>query len=233
MRVLRLLPLFWLLPIPLFAQTISAQRDPQAVAVVQAAITKMGGATAIGPLQSWTLQAEAEGRIDNGTINQTLTLGVPQNPSLPAGTAAKAPRPWARPRSLFVPALVSTILLQETQDPSFSLQQEIPSPVPNSTLVVFSLATKSGRSVAVQRWYFDSTTNLPTVIEFVLPAKIGLIESFPGVVTLSDYRAIGGVLYPFRIGSSLLRESGGETVTLQIVTPSTAVPSAATSGGAK
>ncbi len=224
MRVL-LLPLVLLFCVPVLAQTTPpAQRDPQAVAVLEATITKMGGATAISPLQSWRFEAQAEGRIDNGTINKVLSLSAPQNPGPPPGAAAKA-HPWARPRSLFVPALVSTILVQELQDPSFSLQQGIPDPsIPNSTLVVFSLPTKSGQSVPAQRWYFDTTTNLPTMIEFALPAKIGLIESFPGVVTLSDYRAIGGVLYPFRIGTSLLRENGGgETVTLQIVTPSTAV----------
>lgn len=220
MGLLPLLTLLLLLHTPLLAQTGSpVSSDPQAVAIVQAAITKMGGATAIAPLQSWTIQAQAEGSIDNGTINQVLTLKVPQRP---AGGTAPPPERWSRPRSIFIPTLVSSILLQETQDPSFSLGLET-SPIPNSTLVVFSLATKTGRTVPAQKWYFDTTTNLPSFIELMVPAKVGLIESFPGRVTLSDYRDIGGVLYPFHVWESLLRPNGSvEMLTLQSLTPSTA-----------
>jgi hypothetical protein len=214
----------------LFAQTPPTSQaspqnasDPQAVAVVQAAITAAGGATAIGTLQSWTFQAQAEGRIENGPVSANLSVTAPQSSS-----TAKAPPPWARPRSLFVPALVAAILVKESQDPNFSLHQATPpASVPNSSLVTFSVATKTGAMFPGQRWYFDRTTNLPTRIEFIVPAKIGAMESFPGVVTLSNYQAIGGALYPFQIVTRLLRENATETITLKSVTPST------TAGGAQ
>ena len=53
---LRLLALFFVLCFPTFAQqtaTTTAASDPHALAVVQAAIAALGGATTIGPLQSW------------------------------------------------------------------------------------------------------------------------------------------------------------------------------------
>ena len=122
---LRLVALTLVLSIPAFAQqtTTAATSDPQALAVVQAAITALGGATAIGSLQSWTFQAQAEGRIANGTVSEGLALAIPTDSSLPAGTTAKAPPPWARPRSLFVPALVSAILAKESQDRNFVFKQ--------------------------------------------------------------------------------------------------------------
>ncbi len=226
---LRVLVLTLMFSIPAFAQqpTTAATSDPQAVAVVQAAITAMGGATAIGPLQSWTFKAQAEGRIANGAISEGLALAIPTDSSLPAGTTAKAPPPWARPRSLFVPALVSAILEKESQDPNFVLKQAAAPPsVPNSTLVVFSVTTKTGANIPAQQWYFDNTSKLPVRIDFTLPAKVGLMEAFPGAVVLSNYQAVGGVLYPFKIVAFLQRQRATQTITLQSVTPSTTVPSA-------
>ena len=224
MRVLRLLPFVFLCSTSLLAQNAPpAQRDPQAVAVVQAAITTMGGATAIGQAQSWSFQGQTEGRIENGTIREDLPLRPV------AGATVNAPPTWATPRSLFVPALVSTILLKQFQDLNFSLRQEAaPSSDPATAVIVFLLPTQTGESVPAQpaqRWYFDTTSGLPTRIEFKLPAEIGQTQNFPGIVTLSDYRAVGGVLYPFQIVTFLRRQKATETITLLSVTPSTAAPS--------
>jgi hypothetical protein len=229
MRILRVLFLFSICN-PLLGQTSTpAQRDPQAVALVQAAITRMGGATAIGQTQSWSFQGQAEGRIQNGTISEDLPL------SLVAGVTVNAPPPWATPRSLFVPALVSTILLKQFQDLNFSLRQEAaPSSDPTTAVAVFLLPTQTGESVPAQRWYFDTNSGLPSRIEFKLPAEIGQTQNFPGIVTLSDYRAVGGVLYPFHIVTFIRRQKATETITLLSVTPSSAAPSAgnAAVGGA-
>jgi hypothetical protein len=123
---------------------------------------------------------------------------------------------------------VGTILANESQDPNFVLKQGAASAsVPNSTVVVFSVRTKSGGSALAQRWYFDKTSNLPNRIDFILPAKMGLVEAFPGAVILSNYQAVGGVLYPFQIVTFLQREHAMEKITLQSVTPSTTAPSTA------
>jgi hypothetical protein len=243
MRRLLLSAAFLVLAVSLFGPVSSTSQaapqnasDPKAQAVVQAAINAMGGATAIGSLQSWTFQAQAEGRIANGAISEGLALSSSQNSSLPAGTTAKAPPPWAKLRSLFVPALASAILVKQSPDPNFTLKQAAPSySAPNTAVVAFSVMTKAGSSIPAQRWYFDSTTSLPNRIEFILPAAIGPFEAFAGVVTLSNYKAIGGVLYPLQIVTFLQRERAAETITLQSVTPSTAATpsSTASTGGAQ
>ncbi len=207
--------------------------DPQAVAVVQAAITAIGGATAITPLQSWTFQGQASGRVANGPITEVLAASLPPT-SQPAGTTVKTPPPWAQPRSLLLPALMSAILISESQNHGFLLKQGGASgTVPNSTVVIFALSTKAGSAVA-QRWHFDNASNLPTKIEFMVPAKFGVMETFPGTVTLSNYKNVGGVLYPFQIVTFLQREHVTQTITLQSVTPSTTLPASNTpTGGAQ
>jgi len=234
MRLLLLIAFSFVVPSQVVGQSTSqAASDSQAVAIVQAAITAMGGTKAIGLVQSWTFQAQAEGRISNGVISEALTMSAPQNGTLPIGTAATAPPPWARPRSLFVPALVSSILVQQSQDVSFSLKQAAPSRLaPNSPAVVFSVMTKTGVSVPAQKWYFDSVSGLPARIEFIAPAKIGVIESYSSVVTLSNYQAVAGVLYPFQIVTFLRRASASEIITLHSVLPGTPVGSTISAGGA-
>jgi hypothetical protein len=83
-------------------------------------------------------------------------------------------------------------------------------------------------NIAAQRWYFDNANGLPNRVDFMLPAAIGPMEAFPGTVMLSNYRAVSGVLYPFKIVTFLQRQRATQTITLQSVTPSTAVPSTTT-----
>ena len=206
------------------------------MAVVQAAITATGGAAAIGTLQSWTFQAQAQGRIANGPISESLALSLPQNTTQPAGTTAKAPPPWAQARSLFVSALIGAVLVHQSQDSSFVVKQAASSAsVPNSTAVLFSRVTKTGGNVSAQRWYFDNTSGLPNRIDFLSPPKIGPIEGFSGTVVLSNYKTVGGIQYPFQIVTFLQREHASETITLQSVAPSTTLPTATntSAGGAQ
>lgn len=228
MRVVRLLLPVILFSIPVFAQQTTAASDPQAVAAVQAAVNTIGGATAIGALQSWTIKAQATGNLANGPITEVLATTLPSLPqnSNPAG-AAKVTPPWATPRSLFVPALVSAILANQSQDSTILLTQGTASAsVPNANVVISSTKVKSG-AVPAQRWYFDKTSGLPSRIDFLLPAKVGLVEAFPGTVLLSNYQNVGGILYPFQIVTYLQRDRLRETITVQSVTPSTTSPAAA------
>jgi hypothetical protein len=192
------------------------------VAAVQAAVTAIGGATAIGALQRWTIKAQATGHLANGPITEILGTAIPSLPQngKPTGTAKAAP-PWARPRSLFVPALVSAILAKQSQDSTMLLTQGAASAsAPNASVVIFSTKVKSGAAPA-QRWYFDKTSGLPNRVDFLLPAKIGPVEAFPGTVLLSNYQNVGGILYPFQIVTFLQRPRAVETITVQSVTPST------------
>lgn len=177
-------------------QAPSAQppSDPQAVAVVQAAIKALGGAVAIGQAQSWTFQAQTQGPHSNGPVDYMISTHTD------TGKLARADgttRPAPKIHSHFVPALVAAILLKESQDPEFSIQYaglstQDAKPV---TIIVFIV---DQTRIPAQIWTFDAA-NLPVQIDFRLPAEIGARESFPLLVALSDYRPVSGVLYPFQI----------------------------------
>ena len=186
-------------------------RDPQAVAVVQAAITVLG-ATVIGQAQSWTFQAQMQGARANGSVEYVMSTDTDTgNRVRPDGTTTPAPAI----HSLFVSALVGSILLKESQDPEFSLHYGGQSTLDSKpvTVIVFSAGPIQFPS---QTWYFDAT-NLPVEIDFRLPAEIGARQSFYGLVALSDYRSVSGVLYPFRM-VAFGQGKPPEIVTVQSVT---------------
>lgn len=201
-------------------QATSAQpaSDPQAVAVVQAAITALGGATAIGQPQSWTFQAQMQGSRANETVEYTMSTHTDTGHYVLANGKT---RPAPAIHSLFVPALVGAILLKESQDPEFSLQyggQSMVDSKPVSVIVV----TLAPEGFPAQIWYFDAA-NLPVQIDFRLPAEIGARQSLYGLVALSDYRQVSGVLHPFRMVAFGLGKPP-EIVTVQSVNASTSAP---------
>src|SRR5262249_46311572 len=139
-----------------------------------------------------------------------------------------------RPRSTFISALVAQILMNESNDPSFSFTlQSLPdsdSQSTNPTVAVWA-KTKAGHGIAAQFWTFDNKSGLPVAVEFILPARIGDKESYPGTVMFSDYRSVGGVLYPFKIVTVLPRRDRIQTLTVQSVTPSASTSAAPSSTG--
>jgi hypothetical protein len=219
MRVLRLLPFVVLFSIPLFAQnTTSAQRDPQAIAVVQAAMTALGGATAIGQAQSWTFQAQMQGPYANGNIEYKISTHTDTGRFRLANGQTKPAPPI---RSHFIPALVGPILLKQSQDPEFSILYAGTSTLASGpvTVVVFAIGPTR---LPAQIWFFDAA-NRPVQVDFRVPAQIGARESFPFLTALSDYRSVSGVSYPFQI-VSVVPGKPPEIVALQSVATSATVP---------
>ncbi len=225
MRSARFGLLSWLLllSVPAWCQqgtqaTTQPASDPQAVAVVQAAITALGGATAIGQAQSWTFQAQTQGPHSNGNIDYTISTDTDTGKRfLRDGTTRPAPAI----HSHFVPALVGAILLTESQDPNFSMLYAGASTMDSKPVTAIIFAVGPAKLPA-QIWTFDAA-NLPVQIDFRLPAQIGARESFPFVVALSDYQPVSGVQYPFRI-ISFVPGKPPEIVTLQSVSASTTAP---------
>ncbi len=171
--------------------------DPQAVAVVQAAITAFGGATAISQAQSWTFQAQTQGPHSNGNIDYVISTDTDTGKLVRAdGTTKAAPLI----HSHFVPALVAVILLKQSQDPRLTLQFGGTSTINSkpTTTIIFNSAV--GQSPPLQIWTFDAT-NLPVTVDFRAPAIIGGRQSFPFVVLLDEYRQISGVMYPFQMNA--------------------------------
>ena len=193
--------------------------DPQAVAVVQAAISALGGATAISQAQSWTFQAQMQGPHANGSVQYVMSTDPDTGKRLRAdGTTRPAPAT----HSLFVPALVGSILLKESQNPEFTIHYSGQTTLDSKpvTVIVFSAGPILFPS---QIWYFDAA-NLPVQIEFRLPAEIGARQSQYGLVALSDYRLVSGVLHPFRM-VTFAQGRPREIVTLgSVSTSATATP---------
>ena len=208
------------------ATTPQPASDPQAVAVVQAAITALGGATTISQAQSWTFQAQMQGPHANGNLSYSMSTDTDTGQIVRAdGTTKPAPAI----HSHFLPALVGAILVKESQDPEFSIQNSGPSTVDSNPVNVIVFAT-GPQNFPAQIWYFNAT-NLPVRVNFRLPAEIGARSSFPFVVALSDYQPVSGVLYPFGI-VSFVPGKPREMVTLQSVVPGTTAPPNAFTGQA-
>jgi hypothetical protein len=210
MRILRLLPLFVLFSMPLFAQTgpqRDAQRDPQAVAIVEAAITALGGATEIDQAETWSFHGILQGPIAAGTESETIT-----RQTTPAeGTKLRRVTP-----SLFLPALVGAVLLQEFQDEGYGMRYGGTSTLGSETVTSITFSMSDTSEIA-QVWLFNNK-NLPVRVLFRMPGSIGLTSSFSGAVDLSDYRPVLHGLYPFRIVTSL-ENKPPEIITLESVSP--------------
>jgi len=194
-----------------------ATGDPQALAAAQAALTALGGAAAISQIQGWTFQASMEG----GAANGTVTYAIDTQPSSLTMRTKKGTKRTVMLHSFFVPAVVAALLAKQLADSTYSTQQ----------MSLTSSESKPVRAISIgpteipvgQIWLFDNATNLPLRIEFRLPAELGSRLSFPGTVDLSDYRNVGGILYPFRIVTQL-RGGLPEIITIQSVTPSATTP---------
>lgn len=202
------------------SQTTTPQpvSDPQAVAVVQAAITALGGATAISQAQSWTFQAQTHGPHSNGSVDYMISTHTDTGKIMrPDKTMKVAPLI----HSHFVPALVGAILLKESQDTEFSMRLAGPSTLESKpvTTVVFTVGKAQ---MPAQIWVFDAA-NLPVLIDFRSPAEIGARQSFPLVVGLSSYQLVSGVLYPFEI-VTFLPGKPPEVVTIQSVNAAATAP---------
>lgn len=220
MRVLRLLPFVFLFPASIFAQTSTpASGDPQAIAVIQAAIKALGGATAIVEAKSWTFQAQTQGPRTNGNITYAMSTDTDTGRyGLPNGTSRPAPSI----HSHFLPALVGSILSKESQDAEFWIQYGGVTTLGSQPVTAIVFAVGPAKFPG-QIWYFDAT-DLPVQVDFRLPAEIGARSSFPGLVALSDYRSVSGVLYPFRIVSFVAGKPPEIVILQSVATGAAATP---------
>jgi len=199
-------------------QAASAQpaSDPQAVAVVQAAITALGGAAAISQSQSWTFHAQMRGAVGSENISYAMSTDTDTGSVV---LARGITVPLSMTHSYFVPALVGAILLKESQDPIFSIFYGGTSTLDSKpvTVIVFTVGPK----FPAQVWYFD-VANLPVQVDFRLSAEIGTRKSVSGRVLFSGYFSVSGVLYPSQM-TEFAPARLPEIVTLQSVSPSATI----------
>ena len=207
---------FWAKQSSQVSSTPLPASDPQAVAVVQAAITALGGAAAIGQGQFWDFQGLTDGPLDSGTRPETISAQIPNATIVVNGVSKPAPKVISS--SLFLPVLAGAILLQESQDSYFELHLDEPSTMASKPVNVVKFLVTSSHALA-QIWVFDAVTGLPARVFFETPAQVGQTKSFRGMVDLSDYRPVSGVLYPFSI-VTYVEGKPPEILNLQSLTPS-------------
>jgi hypothetical protein len=221
-------------------------RDQDALNTVQAAITALGGAAAIGTVQSWQAQGQAQGVAPDGkTVSGTVTwemagselrmasstnLGQQAlltghgNPAM-VGSGTSMSLPAHVITATFIPALVSSILLNRLQNSNCAFQYVGPQSLGQESVTVVKTVCLhvANYVVTAQTWYFDAASSLPVRVEFRRPSMTRPQLAASGAVGLSNYQQVSGVLYPFQI---LAYEQGKQTgtVTLQTVNVNPAIP---------
>lgn len=196
------------------AQTTS---DIQAVAVVQAAIAALGGATAISQVQNWTFQAQMQGL--HGTGNVSYSLSVVVSPPQATSSVNGARKKTKASRSFFISAVLGYVLWSELQSQEFPLKFTGEASLGSESVKVVTFSDPDIPALPAQRWYFDTATNLPARVEFNYPAVVGPKISVSGVIEVSNYQPVAGILYPFKIITISEREQA-EVLVLDSVRPS-------------
>jgi hypothetical protein len=204
------------------------RRDQNAVNTVQAAITALGGATAIGQAQSWQIRGQSQVTMPDGTsVSATFTwesngtdFRIAATSSTSSGylvsgygnpayvvtspTSSTLQVPWFVSAATFIPTLVGPMLVQQLQNTNCALVFAGPAKLGSESVTVVKTALPTATTTAhplviEQTWYFDSGTNLPAKIDFRTPSQQSQRVSFPAAVALSNYQVVSGVLYPFQI----------------------------------
>ncbi len=205
--------------------TATPQRDPAALAILQNSITGLGGATAVSKLSSsiitgsisaapgantpvgnfiWEDQLsgshEFKDSFSSATLNQVFVSGHGSPGFVSNGVARDCyPQAAAYRFAAHLPAFSLGIALQ---NPNFNVVQVGPTTVNGAsvTQVHFELdADPISQTFSPQEWYFDSATGLPLRIEYRLPATDSSRRFANGAVELSDFRAVQGVLVPYKL----------------------------------
>jgi hypothetical protein len=217
-------------------------RDPQAVSIVQSAITAMGG-TAILAIQDCIVQAQAapggrlisgpvtwrvagaEFRIDAPGANGTSSLMTGHGkPGMISGTSKAVPTYLVQ--AVFVPVAVASVLAQELANPNMSLRFKDSETLGTESVAVVTTAMEMNypdNVVTPQTWYFDTSTNLPVRVEFRAPDMKRATNFAPTAVDLTNYQSVSGVAYPFKVVSTL----NGQTqavFTVQSVVVNSGIP---------
>lgn len=208
-------------------------RDAQAVQIVQAAINALGGAQAIGQVQSCIVQTQvsanaglpggqgtwtvsgSEFRSDFPYTQGTATVATGHGHPFSTLNGTTTALPISVAQAWFVPFLASSVLLNEFQTQTYSLQYKGTGTVGTeavSIVRISSQATWLGSVVAVQNWYFDGSTGLPIQVDYRLPDVRYPTRHTVARVNLSAYQPVSGVLYPFQASKSIGKHTMSYTV---------------------
>jgi hypothetical protein len=244
------LPLAVLFAGSAFAQYVSSPpdlltapvRDPQALGVVQNAIAAMGGA-AITQIQNLTIRGQSTAEPGTPLVSGPVTwrmagaefrMDVP-GPNGPASVMTghgkpalidgktSALKPYVT-QAMFVPPAVAAVLMQKFENQKMSLRFKGTEVLNGESVSVVTTALEMDfpdNVVTPQTWYFASS-GLPVRVEFRSPDIKEETRFIPSAVDLSNYQAVSGVAYPFKIVLSL--DGQVQTVyTIQSVTANSGI----------
>jgi hypothetical protein len=211
-------------------------QDPQAIAVLQSAITVMGGPSAVAAISDATVIG-TEQDISNpsgppakftwqssGSEFRSLT----QNSNGPYivlsghGTPGQQKHgnwiPWpyhvARAHQPFY--LPAVVLYAELQNPNYTLSYIGSATVDGKSAIkihVFDASNRIGRLVTPQDWYFDPASFLPLRVEYLFPYQDDANHSSPFSMGFADFQSVGGILVPYQLQLHLISASTVATVT--------------------
>jgi hypothetical protein len=209
-----------------FAQTQTSSqtvgRDPQAILVVQTALSAMGGPGVIGQMQNSTAtgtsvsQAEGESetrsfvwtyagnqfRNENDAATGTHILvsnsGNPQD--YRDGTWVTSPVALSRANLPYhIPALV---LFSEINNAGYSFAFLGTKTLNGVNAIHVQTRDDSdaiGTAYTSQDWYFNPATGLPVRVEFQIPTDQNSKDSLQASIDFSNFRVISGVLVPLQL----------------------------------
>jgi hypothetical protein len=211
-------------------------RDPQAIAVLQSAITALGGTSAVAAITDATVVGTEQDVSNPGGPAATFTWQsagsefrfTTQNSNGPYialsghGTPAQQKQgnwlPWpyhvARTcQPFYLPAVA---LYAELQDPNHTLTYVGPVTVNGNSAIkihTFDASDKVGPLVTPQDWYFDPVSFLPLRVDYLFPYQDDANHASPLSMGFANYQNVGGILVPYQLQLQLISASTVATIT--------------------
>jgi hypothetical protein len=207
-----------------------ATTDPQAVALLQAAITAMGGQSAAQSINSAVAsgsnstafhgfvwkdtfsggQHEFRRELTDGTNTRLLASGH-GNPA--TGFNGKARKLYPHVAYAMWPLHLPIVILNNIlQNPNYRATLGPQIIIGNSMcnqVLVKDQSNPVTTSLSVQRWYLDASTGLPVRVQYRIADAISVEDYETGYIDYSDFRSVSGVLVPFQLAASKDGKSTG------------------------
>ena len=216
-------------------------RDPQAILVLQQSVAAMGGVVPSDSVATGNIEIVAGSKTESGTI-RTLTRGLDQSAEQIQTQEGNRLLVYSRGGAADIQGTSSKSLSFElatsSQSPIFPICLVAAAlNSPDSAFQYVGLETLDGLAVHhVRLWktflstpqmrhlaeftvkdlWFDASSGLPRKLAYDRRAASGAEPRIPLEVLFSDYRNVGGVLFPFRIEKSL-NGTPWATITIQNV----------------
>ncbi len=225
-------------------------RDPQAVSILQHAVTLMGGTAPTDSTATGTINLVAGSQNENGTIT-ILTKGLAETSeqiALPSGQReivysnglASETTPSTAGQVVMQLALTDQcvdfplpLLLAALTNADEALQyvgqETLNGALAQHVQMTNTFASQPGRQTlagfTLRDAWFDAVSGLPLRIAYLRRAGGGAVPSIPVQVSFSNYANEGGALYPMQIQKSL-NGTPWQTITIQSVSFNTGLTDA-------